>query len=673
MGDELGVLEQLRAKGIQPINIEKGVQHFLELLASSFHGNAIVAGRYGQSSTLQSWIPKHANTRLINGLELYYPGQELISNIRLTPGEDLYLKDHKINDVRVMPTVIWMELMTQTASIILNKKRGPWIFETLELKRPAFIPEEGLEIQLQVFKKDNILAFNIVNKLQPHLSYIEAKMPIKTKSWAPIYPALPQKLKSFNANTTLYNPLLFHKGRFCCVQELLYTSPYEVYASVLPSNQEWFSNKNSTAILTGNPEINDAMLHLVQACVPHFKLLPVAIKSAWLSGKRMLSENSLLFIHAKEVVRQDDLFIYNISFFDVQENLIAQYQKVSFRIVKEKEDFRKMTAFSMEIALKRLLAETHFPGIDFSFNSAENDIELHRPDGKPLAKEEGVFISKSSCKELKLIAKSSSQLGCDIEAFQFKTKQQWEKLLGATDFKLAEESSLDLNDIGTRLWSIRESLRKAGEITPTQLKLKPSEQPNVLLFETDRYLIFSWAVKGIENQKLVFSFCLSKKSKNKTFVYSHTVGFEETNLVGNVYFANYTRWQGKCREAFLHQNVMKISNKKRVLEPITKFLSDGRLALVTCSTDCKFLRELLAFDEVKIYLRLEYIIGNRIGMSFSYRKVTETGEILVAEGNQEVACMERTRDGGIQNYHGTIPPEFKKALLPYIQEKNYSG
>ncbi|MDI5903918.1 acyl-CoA thioesterase, partial [Streptomyces sp. 12257] len=37
------------------------------------------------------------------------------------------------------------------------------------------------------------------------------------------------------------------------------------------------------------------------------------------------------------------------------------------------------------------------------------------------------------------------------------------------------------------------------------------------------------------------------------FEYRHTVGFEETNLVGNVYYVNYLRWQGRCRELFLKQ------------------------------------------------------------------------------------------------------------------------
>ena len=35
------------------------------------------------------------------------------------------------------------------------------------------------------------------------------------------------------------------------------------------------------------------------------------------------------------------------------------------------------------------------------------------------------------------------------------------------------------------------------------------------------------------------------------YEYRHLVGFEETNLVGNVYYVNYLRWQGRCREMFL--------------------------------------------------------------------------------------------------------------------------
>ena len=44
----------------------------------------------------------------------------------------------------------------------------------------------------------------------------------------------------------------------------------------------------------------------------------------------------------------------------------------------------------------------------------------------------------------------------------------------------------------------------------------------------------------------------------KAYEYRHLVGFEETNLVGNVYYVNHLRWQGRCREMFLHDHAPEI-------------------------------------------------------------------------------------------------------------------
>ena len=42
------------------------------------------------------------------------------------------------------------------------------------------------------------------------------------------------------------------------------------------------------------------------------------------------------------------------------------------------------------------------------------------------------------------------------------------------------------------------------------------------------------------------------------FEYQHIVGFEETNLIGNVYYVNHVRWQGRCREMFLHEKAPEV-------------------------------------------------------------------------------------------------------------------
>lgn len=114
----------------------------------------------------------------------------------------------------------------------------------------------------------------------------------------------------------------------------------------------------------------------------------------------------------------------------------------------------------------------------------------------------------------------------------------------------------------------------------------------------------------------------------------HWVGFEETNLVGNVYYVNHLRWQGRAREMFLREHCPEVAEEL------------GRdLALVTLRCSCEYLAELEAFDEVVIRMRLRELVQNRIALGFEYVRVREGEEVLVARGDQEVACMRRGPGG----------------------------
>lgn len=137
----------------------------------------------------------------------------------------------------------------------------------------------------------------------------------------------------------------------------------------------------------------------------------------------------------------------------------------------------------------------------------------------------------------------------------------------------------------------------------------------------------------------------------KPYEYHHIVSFEETNLVGNVYYANYVRWQGRCREMFLKDNAPDI---------ITE-LSQG-LALVTVRVSCDYLSELFAFDQVIIRMGLGEIKQNRITMLFEYWRVTNEGEELVAKGEQQAACMRRE---GEKTVPTPIPTQLQLALEKY--------
>lgn len=146
----------------------------------------------------------------------------------------------------------------------------------------------------------------------------------------------------------------------------------------------------------------------------------------------------------------------------------------------------------------------------------------------------------------------------------------------------------------------------------------------------------------------------------RVFEYRHTVGFEETNLVGNVYYVNHLRWQGRCREMFLRQHA------PSVLEELSR-----GLCLVTTRCACEYLDELRAFDELLVEMRLGGLSQNRVSMHFDYYRLSNGRRELVARGQQEIACMLRQEQGMVPQ---PFPSALRNALDTFAQrERQHSS
>ena len=132
------------------------------------------------------------------------------------------------------------------------------------------------------------------------------------------------------------------------------------------------------------------------------------------------------------------------------------------------------------------------------------------------------------------------------------------------------------------------------------------------------------------------------------FEWRHIVSFEETNLVGNAYYARYVSWQGRCREMFLHQTCPEILDELRT-----------GLKMFTLSVECEYLNELTAFDEIVLRVSLTELTRTQIAFEFDYLRDEE----LVARGRQRVVCM-RIENGA------TVPtrvPEPLRVALEKLQ------
>jgi enediyne biosynthesis thioesterase len=137
----------------------------------------------------------------------------------------------------------------------------------------------------------------------------------------------------------------------------------------------------------------------------------------------------------------------------------------------------------------------------------------------------------------------------------------------------------------------------------------------------------------------------------KYFEYRHIVSFEETNLVGNVYFANHVRWQGRVREMFIKTYAPSVLNDL------------NSISLVTLNVSCNYYQELFALDTIVIKMFLNELSQNKISMIFEYYRDNNDTLELVAKGTQQIACMKKQDNTMIA---AKLPKELSDAVKEFL-------
>lgn len=141
------------------------------------------------------------------------------------------------------------------------------------------------------------------------------------------------------------------------------------------------------------------------------------------------------------------------------------------------------------------------------------------------------------------------------------------------------------------------------------------------------------------------------------YEWHHIVTFEDTNLVGNVYYANHIRWQGSCREMFLRDHA------PDVLEQL-----NNHLVMVTTHVSCEYFNELYVFDEVIVCMRAGAITESRVTMLFDYLRKQDKGKELIARGEQQIACLLKKNGTTVPT---PVPKSLREALTPYLQSASH--
>lgn len=506
MGQRLGVLDSLVRQGITPLPVDDAIATLEAALGwKDAPASAIVAGRFGNLPTLKFDQPELPLRRFLERVRVHHPGIELIADSELSAETDPYLAEHVIQGEQLVPAVMGMEAMAQAAMAleqtdvlpefrnlrfehpIVAANAQAVILRVAALRRQPGVVSTVVRCSSSGFQVDHFSGDCLFEKQGPGQTFGEPMRALE-----PIH---------LDPSRDLYGRLLFHQGRFRRVEA--YTqlqADKSVAALKSPGDAPWFARHLPPELVAGNPASRDAALHSIQACIPHKTVLPVGIdrvssSAAWTRGPAK--------VHATECFHDGDNFVYDLQIEDADGNLCEQWNGLRLRAVapirsKEAWSFALLAPY-LERRLAEILPESRSKVRMVRKVEKQPDCALseavwemfgpaatvtHRPDGKPeIAGAAGLhrYVSLSHRGLITLMVSATSETGCDLEEIGSRDAKSWESLLGTDGFasaqKIAGDGRTAIECAAAQIWTLQESLRKAGACVTSGLTVH-SQSPD---------------------------------------------------------------------------------------------------------------------------------------------------------------------------------------------------
>jgi len=480
MGEKLGVLEQLRARGIVPIPLQDGVRALLRLVEDpACPVTVVVAGRMGALPTLRRERSALALHRFLEQPRVHYPGVELVVEATLSRGSDRYLDDHLLDGDYLFPAVMGMEAMAQAASAVAGLD-GPVSFMGVEFLLPIVVPSEG-DLVLRtcaLVREDG--AVEVVVRTSATAYARDHFRAVVTQGAAPTdassAPVPPSVAVSSTADE-LYSTVFFQGSRFRRVMRYLDMGARHALVEVDPVDREpWFAPHLPDGLLLASPGARDAMMHGIQCCVPDAVLLPMGVELIRSAGS---FGSEPVVVHAREVLQSGDEYVYDVEVFDPSGTVVERWTGLRLKAVRARDRqswSAPLIGPHLERAVERLLGASATVGLEWAqqrttgglaalSRALHRDVELrHAPDGRPLVDDGQVSLAHVG--GVTLAVASAHQVACDLEAAAPRPAATWEGMLGATLTALAATVAAETADSpdvsATRVWGALECLRKLG-------------------------------------------------------------------------------------------------------------------------------------------------------------------------------------------------------------------
>ncbi|MEU3654408.1 SDR family NAD(P)-dependent oxidoreductase [Streptomyces sp. NPDC032161] len=494
MGDRLGVLDSLTRQGISPVTVDDGLEILGRVLADDeLRGPLVLASRTGTLPTLAHRGTTAPHGRFLERVLIDYPGVELVTEAELSLGADPYLADHVLDGEALLPGVIGMEAMAQTAAAVT----GVWPVAALSdvrFLRPITVPERGTTAvrTAALVRADGSVA--VVMRSQETdfaVDHFVATVHVGEATGPRARAAAPVAAPVGNATAArlvpardLYGSLLFQSGRFQRVTGYRHIGAHACRAVIAPGDDKgWFGMFHVPALALPDPGARDAFLHAVQVCVPHRTLLPVSVGQV--TVRPAAAPVGDLLLTAQETAHTGDAFTYRLTVTDGSGRIVEHWNDVVFRATGDRRHRPRhwpvpllapllvRTAGTTEHG-PRLRAVVEEGGVKRRGASQEALARLagagrpcvvRRADGRPGRTPDGWYLSASHGAGVTLAVAADGPVGCDIEAVVHRAEADWQRLLGTDGESLAAavmEAGWPAGHARTAVWSVAEAVRKAG-------------------------------------------------------------------------------------------------------------------------------------------------------------------------------------------------------------------
>ncbi|MCR9057388.1 MAG: SDR family NAD(P)-dependent oxidoreductase [Rhodobacteraceae bacterium] len=515
MGERLGTLERLSADGVTALGLDEALDAFdcFALEGRLEEPIAAITGRFGQPSTVWLDPPPLPLNRFIQHPVLYYPGVELVCDCEVSSGTDLYLNDHVIDGLLVLPAVFSLEAMTQVAKGLV-----PDLVTTnigaIDFRKAVSVPSDGaITLRVAVLKTGNRIEAVLrasdddFTTVRVRVEFSTAKEAQELESAGETRP-IERLVKSIDA-TPFYESLFFQKGRFSCVCDYQHLSARRILAS-LDANRsseigDWFGQYFSSNLHLGDPGIRDSCLHALQAAIPHKRVIPVSVDQ--INFSEASSKGAV--VEAFEVSSDENEFVFDIIVRDVNGQIVETWQKAKFRAVSDLPTDDLPPSLSA-VWLERVLGDAiGCPDLRLAIEHGADRAQRReqvleqlgvallpaRSDGRPQLAEmpSEMTVSLAHGRDITVGVFGPNAVACDVEDTTSDDIEGLSDRLAPVDRALAElivQSAAEPIEISAlRIWCARECLRKAGRPPEFGLELVKTNEKGMVLLSMGRMSI----------------------------------------------------------------------------------------------------------------------------------------------------------------------------------------